>query len=146
MFSGSRNSNMLIWMSPYLTGSRKSKMAAVKLEKHKSQIVHDIIKKFQRLHLHFWGPAFEWSYGKPCWMQPEARIPIWRPSNRKYLEYDKTENNALAFIAILHPSRYSSCQCHCHMDIDSSANRWRPTFTSTRSTSATSDWIRRKSS
>ena len=49
LFSGSRNSMDLFRKTPYVTGSQKFKMAAVKTEMLISQLLDKIATKFQRL-------------------------------------------------------------------------------------------------
>jgi len=66
-------------------GSQKSKMADAKPEVLVSQLLHEILTKFQRLPPHNRGSAFQWSCCEYCRMKPEARNPRWRPPNRKYL-------------------------------------------------------------
>src|SRR5664279_238735 len=58
MFSGSRNSMVITRLPPYVTGSRKFKMVAVKLEVLLYQLLYQIATKFQRLLLCFRGPGF----------------------------------------------------------------------------------------
>ena len=49
-----------------LTGNRKSKTAASKLQIRISQLVHKITTKFKRLYLCFLGPAIQWDRWKCC--------------------------------------------------------------------------------
>src|SRR5664279_887777 len=60
-------------------------MAAAKPEVLVSQLLHEILTKFQRLPPHIRGSAFQWSCCEYCCMKPEARNLRWRPLNRKYL-------------------------------------------------------------
>src|SRR5664279_1334624 len=60
-------------------------MAAAKPEVLVSQLLHEILTKFQRLRPHYRGSAFQWSCCEYCCIKPEARNPRWRLPNRKYM-------------------------------------------------------------
>ena len=60
IFLGSDNLMRLLRMLRDLTGSAKSKMAAIKPEVMISQLVDELATKFQRLHPSSKGPAFKW--------------------------------------------------------------------------------------
>src|SRR5664279_4285390 len=85
LFSGSRNPMVLLWILPVVAGSGKSKMAAFKPDILISQLQDKIATKFQRLTLHFQGPATQWDWLEYCATKPEVKNPIWRPTNRIYL-------------------------------------------------------------
>ena len=55
------------------TASQKSNMAAAKQEVLISQVLDEIETKFQMVHPHFWGPAFQWSGCQHCGIKPEVR-------------------------------------------------------------------------
>src|SRR5664279_2590706 len=66
-----------------VTGSRKFTMAAAKPEIHISSLQDKIATKFQRITLHFRGPATKRGYWEYCKTKPEVENPRWWPKSRK---------------------------------------------------------------
>src|SRR5664279_40176 len=71
---------VLLWIISVVAESQKSKMAASKPDILISQLLDKIETKFQRLTLHFRGPATQWEWLEYCATKTEAENPIWRPT------------------------------------------------------------------
>ena len=77
---------------PDQTGCGKFNMAASEPEIPTSQLPSGIETKFQRLNLHFRGPAFEWDWCKYCPTKPDVVNPIWQPPNT-YISASRWDSN-----------------------------------------------------
>jgi len=85
MLSGSSNPIWLLEILCDLTGSRKSEMAANKLDVPISQLADKSSFAVKRLYLCFRGRAVYYDYWGCCTTSPEVTNPKWCPLNWNYL-------------------------------------------------------------